>query len=129
MILSLRHDETLPCFYTSNSDDFCSIKSKPAIVHKDVKPDNILVDSNYTRELCDLGISKFTEMPNLLKTTIDHNFQGTPFFMAPDILIQNRAATTASDVWSLVGVIVELYSKSKLWSIKDCQFGGLQGLK
>ncbi|XP_071575405.1 serine/threonine-protein kinase nekl-3-like isoform X2 [Temnothorax nylanderi] len=92
-------------------------ESRPAILHKDIKPDNILVDRHYTTKVCDLGLSKCDAMPSALHTTIGHNFQGTPLYMAPEILIQYKEATIYSDVWSLACVIVELYSQKNVWTL------------
>ncbi|XP_077265785.1 uncharacterized protein LOC143899397 isoform X2 [Temnothorax americanus] len=92
-------------------------ESRPAILHKDIKPENILVDRHYTTKVCDLGLSKCDAMPSALHTTIGHNFQGTPLYMAPEILIQYKEATIYSDVWSLACVIVELYSQKNVWTL------------
>ena len=64
--------------------------SSPSIVHKDLKPENVLYNLYSQTKICDLGLSKFTEMPMELQTTIGHIFQGTLLYMAPEILIDNK---------------------------------------
>ncbi|XP_051157064.1 proto-oncogene tyrosine-protein kinase Src-like isoform X2 [Leptopilina boulardi] len=104
-------------------------ESKPTILHKDIKPDNILVNKEYQVKVCDLGIGTFDELPSVLHTTIGHNFQGTPLYMAPEILINNRKATIYSDVWSIACVIVELYSEKTVWNMPYGSGKNLKNLK
>ena len=47
------------------------------IVHRDIKPDNILKDLNNTIKICDFGVSKEVKQNQLLKDSC-----GTPAFVA-----------------------------------------------
>src|SRR3990167_5897991 len=70
------------------------------IVHRDLKPENILLKNTTTREIkiCDFGLSKvFDEIESV------NTFCGTPGYVAPEILFENKYSKPV-DLWS-IGVI------------------------
>jgi len=72
------------------------------IVHRDVKPANILIEDETGRaKLTDFGLARVADDATL---TTDGALIGTPFYMAPEI-INGAPATTASDLFSLGGVM------------------------
>lgn len=71
------------------------------IIHRDIKPQNILLDTQGQVKLCDFGVSG--EVVNSLATT----FTGTSYYMAPE-RIQGQPYTVTSDVWSLGLTIMEV---------------------
>jgi eukaryotic-like serine/threonine-protein kinase len=79
------------------------------IVHRDVKPSNIMVAQNGRVKLTDFGIAQSTEDPRLTTSGI---LVGSPTYIAPE-RIKGAEADAASDLWSLAAVLfyaVEGYS-------------------
>ncbi|KAG4306526.1 hypothetical protein PORY_000514 [Pneumocystis oryctolagi] len=71
------------------------------IIHRDVKPSNILVNSHGQIKLCDFGVSG-----KLINSTAD-TFVGTSTYMSPE-RIQGAKYSVKSDVWSLGMTLLEL---------------------
>ncbi len=67
------------------------------IVHRDVKPANILVGPDGRVKLTDFGIAHAVDDPRLTTTGM---IVGSPAFMAPE-RVEGREAMPASDLWSL----------------------------
>jgi mitogen-activated protein kinase kinase len=68
------------------------------IIHRGVKPGNILLTRGGEVKLCDFGISK--EVVESLCGTGEQTFVGTSFYMAPE-RIQGHSYSIRSDSWSL----------------------------
>jgi hypothetical protein len=70
------------------------------VIHRDMKPQNILIGARRTVKLCDFGFARAMSASTLVLTSI----KGTPLYMAPE-LVQEQPYTHAVDLWSL-GVIL-----------------------
>ena len=65
------------------------------IVHRDIKPDNILLNLNNNIKLCDFGVSKEIKKGQLISDSC-----GTPAFIAPEILLDEPYDPYKTDIWS-----------------------------
>lgn len=79
------------------------------MVHRDVKPDNIMFAADGTAKLTDLGITRFAYGPDVTVTRAD-GVIGTPAYMAPEQMLDSHAADSRSDVYSLGVVMYEMIS-------------------
>jgi len=80
---------------------------KNKIIHRDIKPDNIFVDSNNNVFLGDFGIVSIKEMDNEPQLTQQGSFLGTPAYASPE-QIEGADMTATSDIYSLGIVLYEM---------------------
>ncbi|KNC49192.1 NEK protein kinase [Thecamonas trahens ATCC 50062] len=77
------------------------------ILHRDIKPGNILLDANKNVKLGDFGLARVLGSKSLFA----HTYVGTPFYMSPE-QVRGVAYNSKSDVWSLGCLIYEMAALS-----------------
>jgi serine/threonine protein kinase len=79
------------------------------VIHRDVKPANIMIDENGWAVMTDFGIAKLDDGQNLTATG---TAVGTPHYMAPE-QFHNKPVTAAADQYSLGVVAYEMLTGKK----------------
>jgi len=74
------------------------------IIHRDMKPQNILICQNGVVKLCDFGFARAMSSNTLVLTSI----KGTPLYMAPE-LVKEQPYNNSVDLWSLGVILYELF--------------------
>lgn len=74
------------------------------IIHRDVKPSNIMLLPDGTAKLLDFGIARQSEDTTITNTGV---IVGSPAYMSPE-QVQGEKGTAASDVWALGILLYEM---------------------
>jgi len=107
------------------------------VIHRDIKPDNILMNHKGVIKYVDFGAAKILARnqrsivrsrrvpdglaPHLTGTVDANNsLTGTPMYMSPEVIRNNqRGREGAMDIWSLGCVVLECSTGRKPWSNLD----------
>ena len=73
------------------------------VLHRDVKPSNVLLERDGTAALADFGVARAADSTRLTK---DGQVVGTPHYLAPE-LIEGLDATPATDLYALACLLYE----------------------
>lgn len=86
-----------------------------AVVHRDLKPQNCLINRNCDLKICDFGTGRGLGSPDL-------SYQEdvtTLWYCAPEGLVQSKSYTSAVDVWSVGCIMAELLHGEPLFRGRD----------
>ncbi len=94
------------------------VAHRQAIVHRDVKPSNILVDNHGSAKLLDFGIAQVLEREFGEAASLTANHYATLEYASPEQLSGGRAGT-ASDLYQLGLVLFEVVTGARPFTLDD----------
>lgn len=90
-----------------------------SVIHRDLKPGNLLVNADCELKICDFGLSRgFESRPEETATHLTE-YVATRWYRAPEIMLAFRRYSTAIDVWSIGCILAELLLGKPLFKGKD----------
>lgn len=84
------------------------------ILHRDLKPQNLLVDKKGNIKLADFGLARIFNIPMRIYT---HEVV-TLWYRAPEILLGSKFYTTGVDIWSLGCIFAEMVTNQIFLDLK-----------
>jgi serine/threonine protein kinase len=85
------------------------------VLHRDLKPQNLLINSKGHLKLADFGLARAFGIP----VTTFSNEVVTLWYRPPDVLLGSRNYSTSIDIWSAGCIMAEMYTGKPLFPGKD----------
>ena len=113
-----KFDESLVSSMTRQTLSGLAYLHTEGVLHRDLKADNILLDTDGTCKISDFGISKKTD--NIYGNDVTNSMQGSVFWMAPEVIrSQGQGYSAKVDIWSLGCVVLEMFAGRRPWSKEE----------
>ncbi|KAL4435824.1 hypothetical protein ABPG74_015792 [Tetrahymena malaccensis] len=93
----------------------CGLKyiHSAGVFHRDLKPGNLLVNSDCVLKICDFGLARTVDTKvNVLVLMTE--YVATRWYRAPELLLSWNKYTTAIDMWAVGCIFSELYMRKPL---------------
>ncbi len=100
---SILHDVSLGLVYLHSQT--------PAIVHRDLSANNVLLSTNMTAKISDLGVARIFDFTSLqVSQSRMTGTPGTPAYMPPEVMVANPCYDTSIDVFSFGVMVIHIFT-------------------
>jgi len=80
------------------------------ILHRDLKPRNLLVNSNCDLKICDFGLAR-ADIPDLYEAGAMTDYIATRWYRAPELLMGCEDYAESIDIWAIGCIFAELLTR------------------
>jgi len=96
-------DATRAAHYVRHAAKALGHANNNGLVHRDIKPGNIMVDRDGLVKILDMGLAKFFHDPNdqLTRKYDEHNVLGTADYVAPEQTLNSHEVDIRADIYAL----------------------------
>src|SRR2546421_2390903 len=91
--------------YTRQIAEGLDAANKQGVVHRDIKPQNILISGKDVVKIVDFGLARSRETVTLTQSNV---FMGTAYYISPAQAESGCSADTRSDLYSVAAVLFEM---------------------
>jgi len=84
------------------------------VMHRDLKPRNLLVNSNCDLKICDFGLARVDELDNNDRCVMS-NYIATRWYRAPEVILSRKKYTKKVDMWAVGCILAELLGRKPLF--------------
>lgn len=89
------------------------------VLHRDLKPRNLLVNSNCDLKICDFGLARVDLPGSKVKAAMMTDYVATRWYRPPELLLLYKKYTKAMDMWSVGCILGELLLRKPIMPGKD----------
>lgn len=89
------------------------------VLHRDLKPGNLLLNANCDLKLCDFGLARLANSGSDNSAGFMTEYVATRWYRAPEIMLTMQHYTKAIDVWSVGCILAEMLGGAPLFPGKD----------
>jgi serine/threonine protein kinase len=90
------------------------------ILHRDLKPRNLLVNSNCDLKICDFGLAR-ADIPELYEAGAMTDYISTRWYRAPELLLGSEDYSNSVDMWSIGCIFAEMLIRKPLLPGQDSE--------